>query len=83
MKRLILFLIRKYLGLKKNQVFQFVNQKSEYDMYWMGRDAIYKSHSIGQGYGHTITKSNVSLNWLLDDECEIKKMNVIIDYKED
>ena len=83
MKRLILSLIRKYLGLKKNQAFQFINQKSEYDIYWIGRDAIYKSHSFGLGYGCTITKSNVSLNWLLDDECKIKKMNVVIDYEED
>lgn len=34
MKRLIIFLIRKRLGLKKNQRFTFDNQKSKFDEYY-------------------------------------------------
>lgn len=66
MKKLIIFLIRKHLGLKKYQVFQFVNQKSN-AVYYFTEDAIMKYWRA-----HT-EKSGVSLNWLLDDECEIKK----------
>lgn len=66
MKKLIIFLIRRRLGLKKYQVFQFVNQKSN-AVYYFTDDAIMKNW---RGYTE---KSGVSINWLLDDECEIKK----------
>ena len=67
MKRLIIFLIRLRMGLKKYEVFQFVNQKSN-AMYYFSEDAVMKEWR-GQ-----VTKSTVSLNWLLDDECEINKV---------
>ena len=65
MKRLIIFLIRKRLGLKERQAFQFVNQKSN-AVYYFTEDAIIKA------WRGNIDKSTVSLNWLLDDECEIR-----------
>jgi hypothetical protein len=63
-KRLILFLVRWRLGLKKYEPFQFDNQKT---------DAVYyfSDSGIMKAVPGTITKSRVSLNWLLDDECGI------------
>jgi hypothetical protein len=65
MKKLIIFLIRKRLGLKERQAFQFVNQKSN-AVYYFTKDAIMKA------WRGDIVKSTVSLTWLLDDECEIR-----------
>lgn len=65
MKKLIIFLIRKRLGLKERQPFQFVNQKSN-AVYYFTKDAIIKA------WRGNIEKSTVSLNWMLDDECEIR-----------
>ena len=76
MKKFIISLVRKYLGLKKYEAFQFVGQKSD-AVYYFGHDAVYKAYSYGPGYGGTIRKSNVSLNWLLDDECKIEKVGMI------
>lgn len=71
MKRLILFLIRKKLGLKKWEGFRFSNQKSSADWYFINDYNVMKvSHGIGP-----VIPSNVSLNWLLDDKCEITKVN--------
>ena len=67
MKRLIIFLVRKKLGLKKYQEFQFVNQKTN-ARYFFTSDSVMKMHDS------RLDKSSVSLNWLLDDECQIIKM---------
>ena len=67
MKRVVMFLIRKRLGLKKNQRFQFDGQKSDAVYYISG------SHVMKYWRGRT-TLSNVSINWLLDDECKIIPM---------
>lgn len=72
MKRLILFLIRWRLGLKKYERFQFGNQKSS-AIYFFGEDAVYKGW-YDSWFGWVHRKSSVSLNWLLDDECEIVKV---------
>lgn len=67
MRRFIIFLIRKHLGLKKYENFKFANQKS---------DAVYyftESNLMKRWNGYT-TLSGVSINWLLDDECEIEKI---------
>ena len=64
MKRLIIFLIRKKLGVKTKQKFRFTNQKSD-AFYYFTKDRIMK-----ESYGRT-TDSNVRLNWLLDDECKV------------
>lgn len=66
MKRLIIYLIRKKLGVKLFEKFQFVGQKSD-DYYWFTPDDIYKEvASTG-----CLRPSNVSLHWLLDDNCKI------------
>ena len=69
-KRLIVFLIRKKLGVGKNQSFQFANQKSEVEYYWFDGVKLEKMREDGM-----FEAAHVSLNWLLDDSCEI----VIID----
>ena len=72
MKRLIIFLVRKKLGLKKGENFRFVNQSSPYNSYYFTDDAVMKH--FGRWKGTDDVKSSVSLNWLLDDECEIIKV---------
>lgn len=67
--RLILFLIRKKLHLKKYQRFRFDNQKSTHDSYFFTSSNILK---IDEKKG--IVDSNVSLNWLLNDDCIIHKV---------
>lgn len=67
MRRFVIFLIRKKLGLKKYEKFKFVGQKS---------DAIYyfdESNVMKQWRGQTML-AGVSANWLLDDECEIERV---------
>lgn len=65
MDRFIIFLIRKKLGLKKFQHFKFIGQKTD-AVYWFTESNIMKRWN-----GHT-TLSGVSVNWLLDSECEIE-----------
>lgn len=65
-KKLVIFLVRKRLGLKEREPFQFTNQKSN-AVYYFTEDAVMKA------WRGSVTKSTVSLNWLLDDECEIRK----------
>ena len=67
MKRLIIFLICKRLGLKKNELFRFVNQ-CEQSVYYFTETCLMKVK-----YGQAM-RSGVSLNWLLDNECEVKKV---------
>ena len=67
MKKLVLFLVRKKLGLKKYERFRFKNQKGNAE-YFFAEDRIIKS---ARG---TNTDSGVSLNWLLDEHCEIYKV---------
>lgn len=68
MKKLIIFLIRRHLGLKKLEGFTFIEQKSN-NYYYFTDDALIK---IWRNSGE-IEKSHVSLNWLLDDKCVIVK----------
>lgn len=65
-RRLVIFLVRKKLGLKLFEPFRFVNQKT---------DAVYlfTKHELLKDEG-VISAAGVSLNWLLHDECEIQKL---------
>lgn len=73
---LILFLIRKRLGLKKGQAFQFANQKSEVDWYYFTSTRLMKCCYCSHYPEPMVRSSNVSLNWLLDDRCKIIKKEV-------
>ena len=71
MKRLIIFLIRRRLGLKKNERFRFANQKST-DIYWFTDTALVKDVCPYLGY-EKVVNSGVKLNYLLSDECKVVK----------
>jgi hypothetical protein len=84
MKRLIIFLIRIRLGLKKGQRFRFDNQKSKFDEYYFTDTELMKfepkfvpyndaKREIEQGENSHYRPSSVSLNWLLNNECKITK----------
>ena len=72
MKRLILFLIRRRFGLRRHQLFNFTNQKSN-DQYFFTDEGLFKRYYTYPWGWHTV-KSSVSLNWLLDKECKINKL---------
>lgn len=65
--RLIIFLIRKRLGLKKQDDFFFTNQKAADDRYFFSDHVLMKYDSKEK----SVRRANVSLNWLLDNECSI------------
>jgi len=64
MQRLIIFLVRRRLGLKKYELFRFTNQKSN-AVYYFTNDRVMK---LWNGY---CEPSGVGINWLLDPECKI------------
>jgi hypothetical protein len=65
MKRLIIFLVRKRLGVPKHAWFQFTNQKNKREWYTFESDCVMKKDRNGD-----YVLSGVSLNWLLDDDCK-------------
>lgn len=69
-KKLIIFLIRKRLGLKDQEHFRFVGQKSDSYYYFDGLKIMKVTRERGK---LTTRPSNVNLNWILDDECKIIK----------
>ena len=75
MKRLIIFLIRVRLGLKRNECFRFYNQASPYDYYFFTRDELIKMRHCQhrQDRWWQSEKSHCSLNWLLNDGCKLVK----------
>lgn len=69
-KKFIVFLIRYRLGLKKGQRFRFANQKTD-NVYYFTADKLIKIPEDKRIVSRA-EKSLVSLNWLLDDDCEIE-----------
>lgn len=67
MRRFIIFLVRKRMGLKKYEKFKFANQKTD-AVYYFTESVVMK-----QWLNYT-SLSSVSLNWLLDDDCEIERL---------
>lgn len=67
MKKLIVFLIRKRLKLRKFEYFRFTNQKTD-AMYFFSSDKLWKM------INGNLEESGVSLNWLLNDDCELKRI---------
>jgi hypothetical protein len=68
--RLIVFLIRRRLKLKKYQRFRFTNQKNG-NIYYFTTDKLIKIPE-DKWIVSRAEKSLVSLNWLLSDECEVE-----------
>ena len=84
MRRLIMFLIRKKLGVKKYEYFQFTNQKSD-DIYYIDSmnlmkisshetygNKCYRDHPIYRGKHAKYSRSSASFNWVMSDDCKIK-----------
>lgn len=69
-KRLIVFLIRYRLKLKKYQRFRFANQKTD-NVYYFSEYMLIKIPEDKRTVSRA-EKSLVSLNWLLSDECEVE-----------
>ena len=76
LKVIILFLIRKKLGLKECEMFQFANQREKTEWYYIGATKIVKQCYNSEGECTFTSHSNVSHNWLLDDRCKIIKKEV-------
>lgn len=73
MRHLVIFLVRKWLGLKLMEHFRFSNQKHREDYYFFTRDSLikmehYRSYEDGDEFNWRL--SGVSLNWLLTQECK-------------
>ena len=74
LRRLIIFLVRRKLGVKVYEEFRFTNQRTE-DVYYFSHTKLLK-HVIVKGgiLSELVTVSKVSLNWILSDDCEIEKI---------
>ena len=70
-KRLVIWLIRKRLGLKPYEKFKFSNQKTQNVYYFDTKKCKVIKIVHGENYA---CYSQVSLNWLLSSKCKIEKM---------
>lgn len=73
--KLIILLIRLKLGVKKFEKFAFENQRSKYDLYYFTKHSLMKLEYDNRGRLYQTRYANVSLMWLLDDDCKIKKVD--------
>lgn len=69
MRRLILILVRKRLGLREGELFRFSNQLSKAKYYFDDKLGLVKVVS-----GKVTRLSGVSLNWILDPNCTVEKV---------
>lgn len=67
-RRFIVFLVRRYVGLKKFEYFRFKGQKSN-ALYFFGSNVIFKE------INGELQRSSLSLNWLLDNDCDIIRLS--------
>lgn len=73
LNRLIIFLIRRRLGIGPSEYFRFTNQKSN-DVYYF--DSKQGTLIKLPNFAPCPCLSGVSLNWLLSDECKIEKVKI-------
>lgn len=67
MRKIVIFLIRKKLGLKKYEKFRFIEQKTNAVYY-------FTESNLMKYWRNQTMLSGVSLNWLLDNECKIERV---------
>lgn len=73
--KIVLFLVRRRLHIKKWQKFRFKNQRSKSDYYYFNNDKIVKVICNDKRINRPLRlPSGVSLNWLLNNECKIIKI---------
>jgi hypothetical protein len=77
MRRLIIFLIRIRLKVKRCECFRFYEQRSPYDYYLFTNDSLIKMkyHKHKECVWWETVPSSCSLNWLLNDNCKIIKID--------
>ena len=73
MNKLILLLLRKKLGVKKFEKFNFANQNNKNEVYYFGDEDLMK-YNENPKLKSKPTKSKVSLKFLLSDECIVEKV---------
>lgn len=73
MDKLILFLVRRKLGIRKYKGFMFTNQKSD-DTYFFSGNRLYK---LIDGNPLNVKESTVSLNWLINRDCKIVEVDIL------
>ena len=71
-----MFLIRRRFKLKKGELFQFDNQREKGDWYYFTSTNVMKVMNNTHYPDPLVKLSSVSLNWLLDDRCQIIKKEV-------
>lgn len=69
--KLIIFLIRKKLGVKRNERFRFVNQRKR-GVYHFSDTCLIKT--LENKKERLVLVSSVPLNWLLSEECKIIRL---------
>lgn len=69
MRKIVIFLIRKKLGLKTYEKFRFVGQKSD-AVYYFTDDNVMKL------WRNQTMLSGVSVNWLLDQDCKVERVDI-------
>ena len=67
LNRLVIFALRKKLGLKKRERFRFSNQKS-HAVYYFNNQYLMKIEKYGG-----VQYSGVKFNWLMSDDCEVER----------
>lgn len=76
MERMILFLIRWKLGVKKYEKFRFTNQKKP-DIYYFSNKRLMKMVPVKRNVfpdGYLHKQSKVGINWLISKECRVTKV---------
>ena len=77
MKKRILKLIMKKLGVKDQEHFQFADQREEFIEYFFTLEALMRFNSET----NEIKESRITLNYLLSDDCKIIRVREWVKYK--
>ena len=77
MKKRILKLIMKKLGVKDHEHFQFADQREEFIEYFFTLEALMRFNPET----NEIKESRITLNYLLSDDCKIVRVREWVNYK--
>ena len=77
MKKRILKLIMKKLGVKDQEHFQFADQREEFIEYFFTLEALMRFNPET----NEIKESRITLNYLLSDDCKIVRVREWVNYK--
>ena len=77
MKKRILKLIMKKLGVKEQEHFQFADQREEFIEYFFTLEALMRFNPET----NEIKESRITLNYLLSDDCKIIRVREWAKYK--